>query len=295
MAYTTIDKPSDYFNTALWTGTGAARNITDFGHDTDWVWIKSRANTYNHRLVDSVRGATKSLYSDSTSAESTESAGVTGFITDGVSLGGDTGVNFSGNYVGWSWVAGGTASSNTDGTLTTSVSANTTAGFSIATYTGNKTSGATIGHGLGVVPSMVIIKNRTAGTDHWLVYHKDIGNTKFLYFSLTNAELTSSQAWNNTTPDSSVVTLGNSDLVNGSSENLVAYCFAEKKGYSKFGSYTGNGVGVTALTNNIDIVSNGFKQRTDTGYNNQSGQTYIYMAIAENPFTTSTGIPTTAR
>ena len=236
-----INKPTDYFNTALWTGTGAARNITDFGHDTDWVWIKSRANTYNHRLVDRVRGATKSLYSDSTSAESTESAGVTGFITDGVSLGGDTGVNFSGNYVGWSWVAGGSASSNTDGSITSSVSANTTAGFSVVSYDSSRTPSAsqTVGHGLGVTPDCIIIKNREE-TQNWFFWNKTMDANKHLWLNATDSLKTDAGSMDNTLPTSSVFGIGNFDTMNKSGDNIIAYCFAEKKGYSKFGKYRGN-------------------------------------------------------
>ena len=247
MSYTNgLDDPTIFFNSVLYTGTlSANHSITGVGFAPDWVWIKNRGLTGHHMIFDTVRGAGKVMYSNLTDAETTVSGHVTSFDSDGFTLGDNSGKGSSNGddetYVAWNWKAGGTASSNTDGSITTSVSANSTTGFSIATYTGNKTSGVTIGHGLGAVPSMVIVKNRTAGTDGWLVFHKDIGNTKFLYFSQTNAALTSSQAWNNTTPDSSVVTLGNSDLVNGSGENLVAYIFAEKKAFSKIGSYTGNG------------------------------------------------------
>jgi hypothetical protein len=240
MAYTTIDKPTDYFNTVLYTGNATARTITGVGFQPDWVWGKIRSEAQDHVLVDSVRGATKQLYSSDTSAEQTESQGLTGFASDGFTLG--THAYFNKNtatYVAWNWLAGGTASSNGDGSITSSVSANTTAGFSIVTYTGTG-SAATVGHGLGAVPKMFWTK-RIDSSESWGVYSDTQGAGKFLRLESTNAVDTSSTLWNNTTPTSSVFSIGTGGIANTSSGTYVAYCFAEKQGYSKFGSYTGNG------------------------------------------------------
>ena len=248
MAYTDIDKPTDYFNTKLYTGNGASSHaITGVGFQPDFTWIKDRVEVYDHHLFDSVRGGGNSLYSNDTVAENTYTTDISfdsdGFTTAGVGAGAINYINQNGHtFASWNWLAGGTASSNTDGSITSSVSANTTAGFSIVSYTGTVSAGATIGHGLGVAPSMIITKNRslTGGAGNWVVYHKSLGNTKFLLLNLTNAEGSSSGAWNNTTPTSSVFTVGHFESTNGD-EPMIAYCFAEKKGFSKFGSYTGNG------------------------------------------------------
>jgi hypothetical protein len=343
MAYTTIDKPTDYFNTVLWTGNGTDDHaITGVGFQPEFFWGKERSSTSGHYLVDIIRGTTKYLSSNSTGSDGTHTDIVKSFDTDGFTLGTNTVLNQSSQTnVAWNWLAGGTASSNTDGSITASVSANTTAGFSIVSYTGTG-SNATVGHGLGVAPSMIIIKNR-GGAVNWIVGHNSIGYTKFLKLNSTDAESTASDIFNDTSPTSSVFTVSTDNKVNGSSANYIAYCFAEKKGFSKFGSYTGNGStdgtfiytgfkpafvmvkvssGTTGnwqmqdskrdgfnenkrLLANVneaekttqmwDILSNGFKMRVTSGDANGSGNTYIYMAFAENPFTTSTGIPCTAR
>ena len=242
MAYTTINKSTDYFNTKLWTGNGSAGHaITGVGHQPDLVWVKVRGGTGDHGLWDSVRGVDKRLQSNENSAETTTS-GVSAFGTDGFTMGTSYNVNGD-NYATWNWKAGGGAgSANTDGSInTTATSVNTTAGFSISTYTGNGTAGATIGHGLGVVPKMIIVKNKTHSGGNWVVYHESLGNTKAIYLDLTDASGTAG-AWNNTSPTSSVFTVNNANALNGSGgREYVAYCFAEKTGYSKFGSYTGNG------------------------------------------------------
>ena len=346
MAYTTIDKPTDYFNTVLYSGNSGTQSITGVGFQPDWTWVKRRNGVTSHGLTDSVRGAGLTLFSDTTQVEQNYSAYFTSFDSDGFSLaiGGNV-YNASGsNYVAWNWLGGGTASSNTDGSITSSVSANTTAGFSIGTYTGNSTSGATVGHSLSDTPDCIIVRT-TSGTDSWQVYHQALGNTSRLELNNTDAKGTSTALWNNTSPTSSVFSLGNGSVVNSSTRDYVFYAFAEKKGYAKFGSYTGNGstdgafvytgfkpawvmYKVTSTTNswviqdtkrsttnviddyllaeksnaeatssalNIDFLSNGFKHRNSSSASNASGSTYIYMAFAENPFTTSTGIPTTAR
>ena len=241
MAYTTIKKPSDYFNTVLYTGNGSTQSITGVGFQPDWVWFKNRdLGTDAPTTYDAVRGATKRLQTSSTGAETTKTNGLTAFGSDGYTAGSASAINANGsNLVSWNWLASNTTASNTDGTISSTVSANTTAGFSIVSYTANNTAGATVGHGLGAVPSMIICKNRD-GAFSWTSYHKSLGATKYILLDTTNAVGTATGAWNNTEPNSSVFTLGNAgEQVNGS--NQIAYCFAEKTGYSKFGSYTGNG------------------------------------------------------
>ena len=245
MAYTTIDKPTDYFNTKLYTGTGSSQSITGINFQPDWIWIKYRGGTGGHNLFDSVRGALKRLRTDSANGETTTATDtLTSFDSDGFSLGADTfgdGVNLSGyNNVAWNWLAGGTASSNTDGSVTTTVSANQTAGFSIGTYAGSASS-ITCGHGLNAVPKMIICKTYDTSATNWQVYHVGMGNGYRIYLNLTNAQELNSNAWNDTTPTSSVFTLGTAGDGNYPGRNFVFYCFAEIKGFSKFGSYTGNG------------------------------------------------------
>ena len=243
MAYTTINKSTDYFNTVLYTGNGGTNAITGVGFQPDLVWIKDRDATGYHFWTDAIRGVTKTLFSNTNGAEGTEVTGLTAFGTDGFTVGNHSNINTSGrNIVSWNWKANGQGSSNTDGSInTTYTSVNTTAGFSISTYTGNGTAGATIGHGLGVVPKMIIVKNKTHAGGNWVVYHESLGNTKAVYLDLTDASGTAG-AWNNTSPTSSVFTVNDANALNGSGgREYVAYCFAEKKGYSKFGSYTGNG------------------------------------------------------
>ena len=251
MAYTTIDDPTIYFNTKLYTGTGSSNALTGVGFQPDWVWIKQRSGTENHNIFDSVRTATKRISSNRTNAEDTQAQQLTAFGADGFTVGTDDGANKSSStYVAWNWKAGGSASSNSNGSTTTSVSASTTSGFSIATYTGTGSS-ATIGHGLSSVPQMIIVKRRDSA-DGWFIYHHSIGNGKYLRLETTDTEASSSNLWGGTDPTSSVFTVNNNST-NGSSRTFVAYCFAEKKGYSKFGSYTGN--------NNTDgaFVYTGFK------------------------------------
>jgi len=239
MAYTTIKKPSDYFNTKLYTGNGSTNAITGVGFQPDWVWIKKRSATGSHCLFDAVRGNTKRLQSNTTGAETTETTAITSFDSDGFTLGSGGTANGSGTTLAsWNWLANGAGAANTDGTISSTVSANTTSGFSIVQYTGNASAGATIGHGLGSVPKMVIVKKTNAVKD-WNVYHVSMGATKGMYLNLTNAEQTHTN-WNNTTPTSSVFSIGSDDQVNGSGQTYIAYCFAEKQGFSKFGSYTGN-------------------------------------------------------
>ena len=235
-----INKPSEYFNTKLWTGTGAENAITGVGFQPDWVWIKNRDAAEHNKLYDAVRGATKNIYSNLANAEGTDAQSLKSFDSDGFTLGTESALNASGqDIVGWSWKANGSGVSNTDGDITSTVSANTTSGFSIVSYTGTG-SNATVGHGLGATPKMIIVK-RTSASDVWRVYHSSIGATKHLVLNTTAGDATGSNVWNDTEPTSSFFTVSTDTAVNASSANYIAYCFAEKKGFSKFGSYTGNG------------------------------------------------------
>jgi len=246
MAYTTINKSSDFFNALLWSGNGSDnRVISGVGFQPDWIWWKQRTGTNGHGVIDAVRGTSGTNYTlatNNTSAEFDWSSIFKNIQSDGYTVGTDSAINQSGQtYVGWNWKANGAGSSNTDGSInTTYTSVNTTAGFSISKYTGNGTGGATIGHGLGSVPHMYIVKRLDAGSSNWHVYHQGIGATKGIRLNLTNAENTT-DIWQDTAPTSSVFSLGSSVDVNASGGTSIAYCFAEKTGYSKFGSYTGNG------------------------------------------------------
>ena len=245
MAYTVVDFPAEYFNTKLYTGTGATQSITGVGFQPDWVWTKSRSNAgYNHQVHDVIRGANKVLWTNLTNAEgSADTNGFLSFQSDGFNLGADTvytEVNVSGQtYASWNWLANGTGVSNTAGTISSTVSANTTSGFSIVSYTGTGAN-ATVGHGLGVAPKMMIVKNRSA-TAHWQVYHISTSNTASSQLSGTGTPDTASTYWNDTSPTSTLFSIGTGTPTNGSGNSIIAYCFAEVKGYSKFGSYTGNG------------------------------------------------------
>jgi hypothetical protein len=235
----TIDKPEGYFNTVLWTGNNSSPRDIATGHATDFIWVKFRANPYNHRLFDNVRGGSKKLISNNTDAEDTGATGdVTGFISTGFTIGSNINNSADGTLVGWSWKANGTGSSNTAGSITSTVSANTTSGFSIVSWTGTGATG-TIGHGLGSVPKMIIVKNRSAVAD-WYTYHQAIGNGNSVFLNLSDAS-TATNAWQSTTPTSSLFYIAAGSSVNGSGNNMIAYCFAEIKGFSKFGKYTGNG------------------------------------------------------
>ena len=240
-----IPNPGEYFKTVLWTGDGnSGRSITGIGFTPDLVWLKKRNGTTSHNLTDSVRGPGFTLFSDSTTNDNTNTDRVVSFNNDGFSLGNNTAVNGSSDtFVAWCWKAGaGTTSTNTNGSITSVVSVNQDAGFSIVSYTANQTSGATVGHGLGKTPKMIIVKERTPNTNNWPVYHAALGNTKAIYLDLTvdqGGNFTG--AWNDTSPTSSVFSLGNSVETNRNSSPYIAYCWAEIEGFSKFGSYVGNG------------------------------------------------------
>ena len=267
MAYTTIDNPELYFQTKIYTGNGSSRSITFDGDEDmqpDWSWFKARSQSYNHALFDSVRGATKLIRSNQNTAEETHSTTLTAFNSNGFSLGGGdafTNVNTE-TYVSWHWKASGSTASNSNGSITSTVSANTTAGFSILTFTGTGSS-ATVGHGLGAVPKAILFK-KTSGAQGWGVYHAGVGNTGALRLDGTDATDTTSNYFNNTSPTSSVFTVNTNNSVNNSGGTMLAYCFAEKKGYSKFGSFEGNN------DSNGTFVYTGFKpawvmiKRTDS-------------------------------
>jgi hypothetical protein len=330
----------DYFNTVLYSGNNSTQNIT-VGFQPDMVWSKCRNVARSHRLSDAVRGSTKDLYPDTTDDEDNNGS-ITAFISTGFSLDNATGstYNTSGeNYVSWAWKASNTtAVTNTAGSITSTVSANTSAGFSVVTYSANGSTG-TVGHGLGVTPSMIIVKKRNVA-ERWCVFHTATSNA-YIYLNETFAADTTNanvRFGNNTVvvqPTSTLFTIGNSNDVNGTSGTYVAYCFAQIAGYSAFGSYTGNGSSdgpfvftgfrprfvlvkessasgnnwviydtardtynecskilypnasnaeFDGSTVNLDILSNGFKPRDNWGGNNNSGNTYIYMAFAESPF-----------
>jgi len=237
-----IDKPSDYFETILYTGNGSSQNIGGLDFQPDWVWIKSRSLTKDHDLYDSVRGADKPLESNTSVAEQDAGGqGLTSFRSDGFAIGNRSTINSnSATQVSWNWLAGGTGSSNTDGSISSTVSANTTSGFSIVSYTGTG-SNATVGHGLGATPKFVTIKNRTTSGWSWKTHHVAITPSQRLHLNTNDGATTETTAFNSTAPTSSVFSVGTSVGTNGSSNNYIAYCFAEKKGFSKFGSYTGNG------------------------------------------------------
>jgi hypothetical protein len=241
----TIVKGNTVMDATLYTGNGSTQTITNAApFKPDLVWIKNRSNAFSHCITDSVRGTNLQLASNSTGADQSTTDGLTAFNSNGFSLGAGT-QQYSSNtnsqtYVGWQWQAGqGTTSSNTSGSITSTVSVNASAGFSVVTYTGNGTGGATIGHGLGVAPKMIIVKNRGSVTS-WLVYHSSVGATAWLELNATDASQSNAGAWNNTAPTSSVFSVGNFGSVNESAKNLVAYCWSEVAGFSKFGSYAGN-------------------------------------------------------
>ena len=359
MAYTTIDKPSDYFDTLLSTGDGGSQTFTGLDFQPDWVWSKRR-QTHVHQLYDSVRGAGagKAIATNSDALEGGDGdtyGYLSSFTSDGfASTVGSSNNNYfnadGATYVFWNWRAGTSVSGNTSGSGTAKAytgSVNTDAGFSIIRHLGNDTAGHTIPHHLGAVPKLIIGHGLT-GNDatSWTVYHHSLGNTNTISFNET-AAASDSSVWNDTTPTSSVISLGSSGNVNDDGDAFILYSFAEKQGYSKFGSYVGNAgadgpfiytgfkpaffiykntntngeewkildnkrdpfnrgsqrnLNVHANTAESDdtnsigeFVSNGVKIRSAHNNINKSGSPFIYIAFAENPFVTSTGVPATAR
>ena len=331
MAYTTIDDPSAYFQTALYTGDGNAQTITNNGNSDlqpDWVWISMRSHADNRVLFDSVRGVTKRLVSNLNSLEVTVSDMVTAFNSDGFSVGTNSNVTGDGKtFVGWQWKK--TAD----------------AGFDIVTATGTG-SAKTIAHSLSAVPHIIISKEKTGSVNDWTIYHHKntaAPETDSLILNETNATADQNTHWNDTAPTSSVFTVGSGSVTNRNNSTYVYYLFSEKQGFSKFGSYTGNGSvdGTFVYTGfkpawvmvkkssgannwviqdtkrnprnmmteflmanvtdaegtglNFDFLSNGFKLKSNSGGTNTSGATYVYLAFAGEPLVTSEGVPTTAR
>ena len=267
-----IKNPGENFKAVIYDGSNSSQSI-DCGFQPDMIWIKCRSDARDHKMVDVLRGTTKYLAPNETYAESTHTDFVTSFNTDGFTVAGNAAdTNQSGKtYVAWCWKAGGSGSSNTTGSITSTVSANPSAGFSIITYSGNSTDNSTIGHGLGVAPQMIITKVRTgASNEGWPVWHDSLGgNTKYLQLNQASAVSTDSNVYggsNNTAPTSTVYSVGSGGVTNTSGRTYVAYCFAEVEGYSRFGSYIGNG-----SSSDGPFVYCGFKpalvitRRTDSG------------------------------
>ena len=240
MAYTTINKSSEHFNTKLYTGTGSELAITGVGFQPDWTWIKGRNVAYDNNLFDAVRGVTKTIKSNKSDAESTQAQMLKSFDSNGFTIGTDGAVNENNTrtYASWNWKANGAGSANTDGNVNTTVSANATAGFSIVKYTGNGSQTATFGHGLNAIPKMILVKKINASND-WVVYHEAITYANRLKLNSTAAQ-ESSPNWR-ATPTSSVFNSNASNIINNTGDSYIAYVFANVTGYSKFGSYTGNG------------------------------------------------------
>ena len=355
MAYTTIDDPSAYFQTVLYTGNEQARDITFTGNSNmqpDWVWAKIRSQGFSHRLFDSVRGTGKFLHSDGSDAEGTQNANVSAFNSNGFSLGNDNGINSNGDtHVAWNWKAG-TSFSNSSGannaTIASTGSINTDAGFSIISWTGDGNNGAKIAHGLGATPAIVITKRRD-DTGDWQTGGSTIdtargGANSLLLLNTTAVMDSNSEVYQ--TFSSTTFQVGVNAYINTNNATMISYCFKNVQGYSKSGSYKGNnnangtfvytgfkpafvmiklidtqtdgwviqdnkrdisntgtstrlrantaGAEFTS-TNEIDFLSNGFKPRGDDGEINGNGSKHIYIAFAESPLVTSTGVPATAR
>ena len=351
MAYTDIDKPSDYFNTVLYTGNGGTQSITGVGFQPDWIWLKGRSATSDHKINDVIRGTDAYLSSNNSAAEDSTGSGIQSYNSDGFSLGGAQYINDNSvTYASWNWKAGTSASGNTSGSGTAktfSSSSNSTSGFSIVKYVGNGTTNHAIPHGCGTPPTMIIVKTTTKSNQAWPVDCRQDNNGAggVMYLNETGGAggYGNDNPFTSVAPTSSVFSVGSPGNTNFNNDTYIAYCFAEKKGYSKFGSYTGNGDSDGAFVytgfkpafvmfkrssgtgnwqlldnkrlgynvenrtiypnsniaeqdeNDADLLSNGFKLRGSGTDGNGSGSKYIYMAFAENPFVTSTGVPATAR
>ena len=242
-------QPKDYYSTVLYTGTGATRTVTGVGFQPDFTWIKQRDGTYYQQLYDSARGAGYHLASNDTAAQSAlDTAGLSAWTADGFTVNTRAQVNYNtGTFTSWNWKGGTTSGITTDGSTTITPSAysfSATSGISIVQYSGNNTSGAKVAHGLGAAPGMIIVKTINTANS-WNIYQQAVDATApedyYMTFG-TDARTDDSSRWNDTAPDSVNFTLGNAAAVNGSSNTMIAYCFANKTGYSKIGSYVGNGV-----------------------------------------------------
>ena len=249
MAYTTIDKPSDYFETVLYTGNGSSLDVSGLDFQPDWTWIKSRTTTGYQNVFDAVRGSTKRIFTNVNEAEQTVSNSLTSFNSNGFTVGSNGDLNGdSQSQVAWNWKAGTSFTNDASGTGIGSIdsagSVNQDAGFSIVSYTNTNQSAnsgvATIKHGLNTTPNVMILKDRDATSD-WSVYHSSLPTNKYLALNKNDAGAVDTNIWNNTAPTSTVFTVGDNSYTNPSNRKMIGYIFAEKKGYSKFGSYTGNG------------------------------------------------------
>ena len=239
MAFSTINKSSDYFNTVLYTGNATARSITGVGFQPDLLWIKDGTNSNSHQLADAVRGATKVIVSDENYTETTDSNRISAFDSDGFSIGTNNNVNqSSANDVSWNWKANGSGSANTVGSVNSTVSVNATAGFSIVKFSAPSSGTFDVGHGLGVAPKCILMK-RLNVSQNWICYWNILGSNKFIQLNTTNPENTNADMWQNTHPTSALFYSDVSQI--GASGDYIAYCFSEISGYSKFGSYPGNG------------------------------------------------------
>ena len=299
MAYISF-QPHDHFNNVLYTGSNGANAITGVGFQPDWLWLKPRNYTDHHRIMDVLRGQ-NTIYSNRNVAQDANSSHFTSLDSDGFTLAGsDGGWNSSSyNYVAWNWKAGGAGSSNSDGSITSTVSANTTAGFSIIKYVGTG-SAATIPHGLGAAPELVLIKSLDQ-TRIWIVGMEALGNwNKYLALSATDAEQTSSTYFPSA-PTSTLVNLGNGANVNNSSENYIAYCFKQKKGFSKFGSYLGLGASgnfiycgfkpAFVIVKSIDVSANWVMTDNKFSFNGRgTHDSYVMFPSADNQETDSYGL-----
>ena len=248
MAHTTINKFGVHHNTAAYSGTSSgAKAVTGVGFQPDFIWFKQRNATRSHVQIDVVRGVTKAIQSDVASAEHTNANYLASFDSDGFTTGAtqDNGTNTNGGtYAAWNFKAGGAGSANTDGSINSTVSANTTAGFSIVKWTGSGAN-ATIGHGLNAVPGMIIVKN-TSTADSWMVYHVGMGANAYMHLETTNAALSpSTNQFQATAPTSSLFSVGTADGTNKNTSTMIAYCFADKPGYCSMGRYQGNGDATT--------------------------------------------------
>ena len=241
MAYTAINKSSNFFNVKLWTGNGnTGLAITGLNFKPDLTWIKERNQSRGHVLFDVVRGATYQFNPNSNATNVAVAESLKTFDTDGFTVRNATSVNEN-NYlhVSWNWLASNSSSSNTAGSINSTVSVNTTSGCSIVSYSANNTAGATVGHGLGVVPKMILVKESTGSVNDWVVYNASVGNTKKTILNETNAEGIDN-FMNDTTPTSTVFSISDASVVNRTGSTYMAYCFAEVQGFSKFGTYKAN-------------------------------------------------------
>ena len=255
MAFTTINKSTDYFTPELYVGTGSSRTISTLNFQPDWVWIKNRGTNDRHSLFDAVRAAPNMLTSNANEAQSAQPSELTAFNANGFTVNNATSVNgSSANYVSWNWKANGTGSSNTAGSINSTVSVNTTSGFSIVKYVGNASQSQTVGHGLGVAPKLIIFKSSTSADDWSICFPSVLGVDGRLTLNTSAANAIGDNTfWNSVAPSSTLFSLGNNTRANASGQTIIAYCFAEKQGYSKMGSYTGNG------NTNGTFVYTGFK------------------------------------